>query len=189
MSEADDIARKAYFAWELHEFDEAAELFRAAAESEAEAAKKRSPWAKPDSSHLLLARSAFCLWEAGRNEQARPLLEATARLDFRALRTWGDRCDASTAFTYLMLDLAAAGDSTGFQELSREATDRCRILEMTFPLARPHKRMLIAACIEMNDRTTLRRIVDELTRDDLKNPELKLAAARAHRFLDNQNCS
>src|SRR5258706_15987467 len=106
MSQADDSASTAYAAWELKEFDEAAALFLAAAQLEAEEARTRGPCAAPDRSLLYAARSAFCLWEGGRNEEARPTLEKIARLDFKALRLWGDRYDADRAFTYLLLDLA-----------------------------------------------------------------------------------
>jgi hypothetical protein len=183
MSQADDIASSAYAAWELQQFDEAAQLFLAAAQAEADAAKTRGPWAAPDRSLLHAARSAFCLWEGGKNEEARPTLETVARLDFKALRLWGDRRDASHAFTYLLLDAAAAGEHGRFSQLWQEATDRCRSLDLTFPFARPHKRMLIAGCIEMNYRAGVRQIVEGLDRESLKDPELKLATERAKRFL------
>jgi hypothetical protein len=183
MSQADDITRSAHAAWELKEFDEAARLFLIAAQVEADAARTRGPWAAPDRSLLHAARSAFCLWEGGRNAEARPTLETIARLDFKALRLWGDRRDASHAFTCLLLDAAAAGESARYAELWQEAVDRCRLLELTFPFARPHKRMLIAACIEMGHKTGVRQILEGIDREALKDPELKLAAERAKRFL------
>src|SRR5581483_708075 len=142
------------------------------------------PWAAPDRSLLHAARAAFCLWEGGRNEEARPTLETVARLDFKALRLWGDRRDASRAFTYLLLDAAASSEAARFNQLWQEATERCRLLELTFPFARPHKRMLIAACIEMGHAGGVRQILEGLDQEALKDPELKLSAERAKRFLN-----
>jgi hypothetical protein len=189
MANADNIASDAHAAWELKQFDEAAMLFLAAARVEAEEARTRGPWARPDSSLLYAARAAFCLWEGGRTEDARPMLETVARLDFKALRMWGDRRDASTAFTYLLLESAAAGERSRFGELWREATDRCRSIDVVFPYARPQKRMLIAACIEMGHVAGVRQIVAGLDRESLTDPELKLAADRATRFLDGNDSS
>jgi len=183
MSQADDISDRAYAAWELKQFDEAASLFLMAAHAEAEAARTRGPWAAPDRSLLDAARSAFCLWEGGQSEEARPTLEKIARLDFKALRLWGDRYDADRAFTYVLLDLAAAGECSPFAEVRQEATDRCRSLDLAFPFARSHKRMLIAACIEMEFGTGCRQILASLDNESLKDPELKLAAERAKRFV------
>lgn len=183
MSQANDIECDAYAAWELKQFDEAAALFLQAAEAEAEAARTRNRWGPPDRSMLNAACSAFCLWEGGRNEEAHPTLETIAWLDFKELRLWGDRYDASTAFTYLLLDLAADGKDSQFAALWTKATERCRVLTLEFPFARPHKRMLIAACIETGHVSGVQQILSTLNPESLKDPELKLAAERGRRFV------
>jgi tetratricopeptide (TPR) repeat protein len=189
MEAYQDITKRAYAAWDLRLFDEAAALFAEAANLERGAASKRNRWAAPDQSVLYEGRQGFCLWEGGRHEEARPLLEKLTRVDWEATRLWGDRRDAAKAYAYLLLDLAAASDRDAFVQVWREATEKCRVIQMEFPFAHPQQRMLIAACIEMNYPDGCRQILIGMDNEADKDPELHLAARRARRFLSNANNS
>jgi tetratricopeptide (TPR) repeat protein len=179
----DDVAQAAHSAWELKRYDEAASLFNMAARLESAEAVTRNPWGRPDSTILYEARHAFCLWEAGKVTQAIPTLERVVRFDWKGGRLWGDRRDTDTAFTYLLMNLANIGDRDRFTKRWHEATERCHELQLDFPWSRPNKRMLMTACMSLQYVDGCHRILDGLDNEALKDPELKLLAEQARRFL------
>ena len=182
MSDADDVAREAYAAWELHEYEQAADLFYHAAELEREAASRRGPDAAPDQSFLHRFRAGLCLWELGRFDQARPvLLEATA-FDYKAARLWGDRHDAEKSFARLLMECAARSDRERFAALWRQATARGDQLSFPFPSIIPHQKQLLVASMSLNFREGCEQVLRQLDREAVRRDnELSVLKAQAER--------
>jgi len=183
MHQIDDVASQAYTAWDLFEFERAAELFELAATLEKEAATERGPFAQPDQSFLFRLRGALCHWDSGSFERARKTLLDALVFDWKAARLWGDRRDTEKAFTRLLMERASASDHVGFVSLWQLATGRGEELNLPFPFVVPHQKQLLRACVSLGFHQGCRQIIERIDPKRLKvDHELQMLKAEADRF-------
>lgn len=184
MSSIDDVESEAYEAWELQDYERAAKLFFVAADLEAEAAAKRHFAAKPDQSFIYRVRAALCLWDGGIFESARPILNEALIFDWKRNRLWGDRHDSEKAVTRLLMEKAVEGDSVGFVELWRVASDRGEAIEFPFPTVVPHQKQLLIAALQFKLTEVCRQILGRINSEYLrKHNDLRILKAQAEDFL------
>lgn len=158
MLPVDDLATQAYAAWDLLEYERAAELFEAAAVAEADAASKRGPFASPDHSFVYRLRAAVCFWDLGRFEAARKTLLEALVFDWKTARLWGDRRDTEMAFVRLLMEKAANNDRSGFIALWKLATDKGEQSAVPFPFVILHQKQLLRACVNLDFKDGCRQI-------------------------------
>jgi hypothetical protein len=174
------LENRAYASWELGELLEAAELFFAAERLESELASTRGPFAKANRSILHKARGAYCLWDAGEFERARPILYEVALFDWKQGRLWGDRHDAEKAYSRLVLEAAASGNEDSFSALWVAASARGRELDYPFPTIVPVQKKLLAAALALKRKDVCRDILANLNAKLLaKHHDLQLLKAQA----------
>ncbi len=162
----DQLQSRAYAAWELHAYAEAAELFLSAAEAETDASKERPKWGTPDQTFLFRIRAAFCYWLDGQFEIAEPTLVEATTYDWKAARLWADRRDTEKAFAYLLANLATDGEPKRFSEMWRTASDRMLELEFPFPSIVPIQKLMLVSCLNLKFWQGCRQTIDHL------NPKL-----------------
>ena len=183
MAIADDVAGEAHAAWELQEYEQAAELFSRAAGLERDAASRRGPYAAPDQSFLHRFRAALCLWELGRFDEARPVLLEATEFDYKAATLWADRRDAEWAFARLIMERAASNDCDGFTRLWLRATTRGEELSFPFPSIITHQKQLLTASMSLGCRACCEQILGQLNATLVRRDnELKVLKAQAEQY-------
>jgi hypothetical protein len=171
---------------EVLEFERAAELFGIAEEMERKAANARGPFAKPDQSFLHRVRVGICLWDAGRFDAARPILEDVTTFDFKAARLWSDRHDTEKAFARLLMELAANGDTSKFLTMWNRATNRGEQIDWPFPSIIPYQKQLILATMSLGLKEPCKQILRRLNSSYVsKDPELCLTRSQAEKFCSS----
>ena len=174
------LENRAYACWELGEFLEAADLFFQAGCLESELASARGSFAKPDQSILQKARGAYCLWDAGEFERARPILREVTLFDWQKGRLWADRHDSEKAYSRLILEAAASGNEDQFAELWTAASARGQELAYPFPTIVPEQKKLLAAALALKRKDVCLEILANLNPKMLaKHHDLQLLAAQA----------
>lgn len=183
-NELQNIVDSAYQAWELLEQEQAAELFLMASAIEEELAKGQSKYAAPSKAFNYEIRAGLCLFEAGKVEDARPILEKAINFDWRAARLWGDRRTTEKAITCLLLDLADTGKKNEFGNLFDLGIDKGEDLKYPFPTISSNQKKLITACIELGDRKRCKVVINHISEEYLKkDKELKLLKSQAEKFV------
>lgn len=178
----EELVSQAHDAWELFEFEQAAELFEAAAVAEKRAAATRGPFALADQSFSHRLRAAVCRWDLGRFEDARDTLRESLTFDWKAARLWSDRHVGEMAFCRFLMEKAAAGDREGFIELWKTATARGEELSLSFPFAIPHQKQLIRACTTLGFIEGSKQVLGRIDPKRLKSDhELQMLAAQVAR--------
>src|SRR5215510_5216162 len=119
-----EIVTQAHSAWDLKQLEVAAGLFRKASVMEKEAATGRAPFASPDMSFPYAIRSALCLWDFGRHDEARPVIEQALTFDWASARVYSDGRMTEWAFVRLLVERAANQDRPSFLSLWQKATLR-----------------------------------------------------------------
>ncbi|ANH69153.1 hypothetical protein ABE85_19145 [Mitsuaria sp. 7] len=176
---------EAYAAWELGHLQEAAELFMEAARIETAAAALRSPYATPDRTITSEARAAFCYWDAGDLEQARPLLRKVIQTDWKKARLWSDRHDTEKAFMRLILEAASQGNGAQFDALWLEASQRGQDLDYPFPTILPNQKKLLQAALLLERFDAVRQVLLRINPEHLQNDhELQLLKAMAEQRVE-----
>jgi tetratricopeptide (TPR) repeat protein len=179
----EQLETEAYASWELGDLQQAADLFLAAEQVERDEASKRNAYAAADRSFLYRARAAFCLWDDGQYERARPLLLEVANFDWKAGRLWGDRYDYEKAFSRLLVEAASVGDRTSFTELWVAAVARGDALALPFPRILTEQRKLLQAALTLADRNVCRHILKNLNPKLVaKHHEMQLIQGQAEAF-------
>ncbi|MEW6430174.1 MAG: hypothetical protein AB1730_01590 [Myxococcota bacterium] len=106
------------------------------------------------------ARGALCLVQAGRRDEAQPLLEAAFAQDWTQPGLSAERLVLESVETALLE--SAEGDD--FTALWRLAEERGQALRFPFPSAWPNQEKLLARCLALGDgpraRAVARRIED-----------------------------
>ena len=179
----EQLKTDAYAEWNLGHLQEAAELFFAAEQEERMLASTRSPFAAPDTSFLYRARAAYCLWDDGQHDRARPILEEVAQFDWETARLWGDRRDYEKAFSRLLAEAATTGDRAGFTRGWARAVARGKELDMAFPQIVSEQRKLLQAALVLGDKDVCRHILNNLNPQLVaKHHELQLVQRQAEAF-------
>jgi hypothetical protein len=175
----------AYASWEAGEYLHAAELFFAADRLEREAASTRSRFAVADRSVLYRARAAYCLWDAGEFERARPVLWEVSLFDWKAGGLWADRHDSEKAYSRLVLEAAVKEDRKRFEELWAAATARGSELAWPFPSIVPEQKKLLAAAMALGKKDACRQVLDRINPKLLaKHHDLQILRKQAQAFCD-----
>jgi hypothetical protein len=150
---------------------------------EREAASKRSQFAAADRSILYRARAAYCLWDAGEFDRARPILKEITTFDWKGGRLWADRHDTEKAYSRLILEAAVAQDLDRVESLWGAAVSRCSSLAWDFPKIVTEQKKLLAAAIAMQHKNICRYIVERLDARLLsKHHDLQLLRTQAERI-------
>lgn len=181
----DGLQEEAYACWELGDFVQAADLFFAAEAVEREAASKRNHFAAADRSILYRARAAYCLWDAGEFDRARPILNEVIAFDWKSGRLWADRHDTEKAYSRLIVEAAVTQDLNRVEALWGQAVARCSSLTWDFPKIVTEQKELLAAAIAMRHKTICRHIFQRLDASLLnKHHDLQLLRMQAERICD-----
>lgn len=160
------LVAEAHACWEIGDLIQAASLFLAADALEREWAVARNSFALPDRGILFRGRAAFCFWDAGEFEKARPLLHEVIGFDWKGARMWADRRDTEKAYARLVLEAAAKDEPYRFEELWAAATSRGKDLESPFPSIIPEQKKLLAAALTLKNKSICQQILG------LLNPKL-----------------
>ena len=183
LHDIDSLVTEAHDCWELGDHAQAAALFFEAARLESEAAAKRGAFAKADQSFLYRARAAYCLWDAGQFDKARPILTEVTSFDWKRAGLWADRHDTEKAFSRLILEAAAAADLRGFSELWHTATARCGEINWLFPKIVPNQKKLLQAAMALGQTDACRQILERIDAKFLsKDHELQVLRMQAKRI-------
>ncbi|MBI1891275.1 MAG: hypothetical protein HYS18_11545 [Burkholderiales bacterium] len=185
MATLEQIESEAYSAWELRDYDLAAELFFKAELLEKEVASKRGPFSKPDSSFLYRARGAFCLWDGGNFDAARPLLIEITKFDWKNAKLWSDRHSTEKAYARLLSEVAATKNRDGFKLLWQSATARGEELSYPFPTIVPHQKQFIHTAIAFGLPDICKQILGRLDPKFIKKDhELQLLKSQAEDYCN-----
>jgi hypothetical protein len=120
----------------------AAALFLVAADRDAPA---RAPLHRAD--------AGIALAEAGRGDEARPLLEAALSADWRSPELWPDRLHVDWAAALLLERAHRAQDSAAFEALWTQAQALGRQYQRPFPFSWPTQERMLALLLERQDGT------------------------------------
>ncbi|MEW5742977.1 MAG: hypothetical protein AB1938_28940 [Myxococcota bacterium] len=104
------------------------------------------------------AREALCLVEAGRREEAQPLLEASFAHDWTQPGLAAERLVLESVETALLL--SATGDD--FEALWRLAEQRGAALRFPFPSAWPNQEKLLARCLSVGATGKARAVAQRI---------------------------
>lgn len=104
------------------------------------------------------ARSALCLTEAGRRDDAQPLLEAVFAQDWTQPGLSGERLVLESVETALLE--GASGDD--FTALWKLAEARGEALRFPFPSAWPNQEKLLARCLALGDGPKARAVAQRI---------------------------
>ncbi|MDY7227695.1 hypothetical protein [Hyalangium rubrum] len=118
----------------------AAELFLVAASRDT---PERAPIHRTD--------AGIALHQAGRFEEARPLLEAALGLDWASSALWPERLHVDWAATLLLEQAHAAGNTAAFESLWDRALILSRQLQHPFPSNWLNQERLLALLIDRGD--------------------------------------
>ncbi|WP_225410352.1 serine/threonine-protein kinase [Stigmatella hybrida] len=118
----------------------AAELFLVAAER-----------GEPVRAPLHRAEAGLALYQAGRVEEARPLLEATLAADWRPPELWRDRLQVDWAATLLLERAHRAQDTAAFEALWTQAQALGRQYQRPFPFSWLTQERLLTLLLERQD--------------------------------------
>lgn len=147
---------------------------------ETKLAATRGPDAVRDRTILSRGRAAFCLWEAGEFEQARPILHEVTQFDWKRGGLWADRHDSEKAYARLILEPAALDDEAQFRTLWAAATARAQQLDRVFPSIVADQKTLLAAGLALKRKDVCRQIFATLDpRWLVKHHDLQLLKAQA----------
>lgn len=104
------------------------------------------------------ARGALCLVEAGRREEAQPLLEASFAHDWTQPGLSVERLVLESVETALLE--GAAGDD--FRALWRLAEERGAALRFPFPSAWPNQEKLLSRCLSLGESVKARAVAQRI---------------------------
>ncbi|MBN1210019.1 MAG: hypothetical protein JXB05_34525 [Myxococcaceae bacterium] len=129
----------------------AAELFRVA--------ERRDT---PERAPIHRAEAGIALHQAGRAAEARPLLEETLALDWRAPALWPERLHVDWAATLLLEQAHAARDDAAFDATWAQALAQGRLLQRPFPANWLNQERLLTLLITRGDGARAAQVATRL---------------------------
>jgi tetratricopeptide (TPR) repeat protein len=188
------ILDRAHAAWKAQRFVDAVALFR-------DASRQRRAEGRPGEFNDEI-RAALCLAQAGRFEEARPVLEQALVFDWAAAGIWNDRHMTEHAAMTMLRHAAAAGDGDGATERHGAAAtagdgaaatagtsefarvwDRAQAcaerLAISFPSIHPFQEELLDLTVRLRLPAHCRQVVDRIRARDSRLDAAALAKVQA----------
>lgn len=116
----------------------------------------------PERAPLHRIDAGIALHEAGRRDEARPLLEPALALDWKAPALWPERLHADWAATLLLEQAHARGDAAGFDALWAQALALGRVTERPFPANWLNQERLLKLLLERRDGTRAAQVATRI---------------------------
>ena len=149
----EQLRSRAHRAWDAHRYDEAAGLFRDAARQQL--AEGRTGEFNDE------IRAGLCLAKAGREDEARPVLEQALVYDWAGAGIWADRHMSEHASMALLRAAARAGADEF--SLVWERAVACSVrLEREFPSIHPFQAELLDLTMRLGLPGHCRRVLDRV---------------------------
>jgi len=150
---ADQLRSRAHRAWDAHRYDEAAGLFR-------DAALRQLAEGRPGEFNDEI-RAALCLAKAGRENEARPVLENALGYDWAGAGIWEDRHMSEHA-SMALLRTAARADADEFNRVWERAAACAVRLEREFPSIHPFQAELLDLTVRLGLPGHCRRVLERV---------------------------
>jgi tetratricopeptide (TPR) repeat protein len=172
---ADQLEDRAHRAWQAGRLDEAAGLFR-------DAARQRRAEGRPGEFNQEI-RAALCLAQAGRDEEARPVLEQALVYDWAAAGIWNDRRMSEHAAMALLHRAARTGVDE-FRRVWDRAVACAKRLGDPFPSIYPNQEELLDLTIRLGLPGHCRQVLDQVrARSHRLDPVTRAKVDAAQAFL------